>query len=220
MNLRLARALVSGAVFWFASAAQASTVQFASSVTFTESVNNVAFASSGLNSTLTVGVPDIISQFITVTVGTGSWTASHSSLTANFNFTIPTPIGTTTDGGTISVAQVNVSGKKGTLSIIWPNQPVEFDFTDGTRLDVTLGSLVNRVRREKLHRRHFIYYMAGTFLVLNGPTTGDLNGPTTFGAAVDSTTPIPAALPLFASGLGAFGFYCWRRKKKAAALAA
>jgi len=35
-----------------------------------------------------------------------------------------------------------------------------------------------------------------------------------------ATTPLPAALPLFASGLGAFGLLGWRRKKKAAALAA
>jgi hypothetical protein len=39
--------------------------------------------------------------------------------------------------------------------------------------------------------------------------------------AVDpSATPIPAALPLFASGLGALGLLGWRRKKKAAALTA
>ena len=35
-----------------------------------------------------------------------------------------------------------------------------------------------------------------------------------------ATTPLPAALPLFASGLGALGLLGWRRKKKAAALAA
>jgi hypothetical protein len=29
------------------------------------------------------------------------------------------------------------------------------------------------------------------------------------------TTPIPAALPLFASGLGALGLFSWRRKRKA-----
>jgi hypothetical protein len=34
------------------------------------------------------------------------------------------------------------------------------------------------------------------------------------------TTPLPAALPLFATGLGAVGLLGWRRKKKAAALAA
>ena len=34
-------------------------------------------------------------------------------------------------------------------------------------------------------------------------------------------TPLPAALPLFASGLGAMGLFGWRRKRKnAAALAA
>jgi len=35
-----------------------------------------------------------------------------------------------------------------------------------------------------------------------------------------SATPLPAALPLFASGLGALGLTVWRRKKKAAALTA
>ena len=34
-----------------------------------------------------------------------------------------------------------------------------------------------------------------------------------------STTPLPAALPLFATGLGGLGFLSWRRKKKAQAAA-
>jgi len=37
---------------------------------------------------------------------------------------------------------------------------------------------------------------------------------------VSATTPIPGALPLFASGAGVLGFFNWRRKKKSAALAA
>jgi hypothetical protein len=37
---------------------------------------------------------------------------------------------------------------------------------------------------------------------------------------VASATPLPAALPLFATGIGAFGLLGWRRKKKATALAA
>lgn len=40
------------------------------------------------------------------------------------------------------------------------------------------------------------------------------------GDAGIGTTPLPAALPLFASGLGGLGLLGWRRKKKAAALAA
>ena len=35
-----------------------------------------------------------------------------------------------------------------------------------------------------------------------------------------STTPLPASLPLLASGLGALGLLGWRRKRKAAALTA
>ncbi len=39
-------------------------------------------------------------------------------------------------------------------------------------------------------------------------------------SGVAAATPLPAALPLFATGLGALGLLGWRRKKKAAALAA
>jgi hypothetical protein len=35
-----------------------------------------------------------------------------------------------------------------------------------------------------------------------------------------AATPLPAALPLFASGLGALGFLGWRRKRTARSLAA
>jgi len=35
-----------------------------------------------------------------------------------------------------------------------------------------------------------------------------------------AATPLPATLPLFASGLGALGLLGWRRKRKAAAIAA
>jgi len=33
-------------------------------------------------------------------------------------------------------------------------------------------------------------------------------------AAATSATPLPAALPLFATGLGALGLFGWRRKRK------
>jgi hypothetical protein len=39
-------------------------------------------------------------------------------------------------------------------------------------------------------------------------------------SSTGSAVPLPAALPLFATGLGALGLLGWRRKKKAAALAA
>ena len=53
----------------------------------------------------------------------------------------------------------------------------------------------------------------------NGDTIGSLNGldnVTVTDLGVTST-PLPAALPLFASGLGAMGLFGWRRKRKIAA---
>lgn len=41
-----------------------------------------------------------------------------------------------------------------------------------------------------------------------------------YGFTVGAPTPIPAALPLFASGLGGLGLLSWRRKRKAARAAA
>jgi hypothetical protein len=54
----------------FSAPANAATVTFDSTLTFTDSVSAVSLSSNGLNAALTVGVPDVISQFITVTVAT------------------------------------------------------------------------------------------------------------------------------------------------------
>jgi hypothetical protein len=216
MNMRLVRALSALAAGCVAvpvtGAAQAATVSFASTVAFTESVGNLTFSSTGLNAILTVGTPDIIPQFIKIDVANGGqFGASNESITATFTFTVPTPTGTTTDSGSINGGQVNGGSRFGSLSILWPNQPVEFDFADGTKLDVTLGNLSVSCIANGCLDDNAPYFMSGTFLVLNGPTTG--------GGTAASATPIPAALPLFASGLGALGFFGRRRKKKAAALA-
>jgi hypothetical protein len=68
-------------------------------------------------------------------------------------------------------------------------------------------------------------YDTATFLSL-GVTPGTYIW--TWGAGADQSftldivapTPLPAALPLFATGLGTLGLFGWRRKRKAAVLAA
>ena len=64
------------------------------------------------------------------------------------------------------------------------------------------------------------YYGDHGGLIFNlGPYTNSGTGlETEFFGTVD-TTPLPAALPLFATGLGAFGLLGWRRKRKAQAAA-
>jgi hypothetical protein len=49
-----------------------------------------------------------------------------------------------------------------------------------------------------------------------GASTGTITN-TSLGSWSVATTPLPAALPLFATGLGAMGLFGWRRKRKAAA---
>ncbi len=57
----------------------------------------------------------------------------------------------------------------------------------------------------------------------NGPTADQgsftIAGPTFVAGGGDTATPIPAALPLFASGGGLLGFLSWRKKRKQAAIA-
>jgi hypothetical protein len=52
------------------------------------------------------------------------------------------------------------------------------------------------------------------------PSDGASNAEIDFSAAAigsSTATPLPAALPLFATGLGALGLLGWRRKRKNAA---
>jgi hypothetical protein len=72
------------------------------------------------------------------------------------------------------------------------------------------------------------FYSGGTFGPVDvsppaGVASTCSSDPSVCLAAVDTfqgtltATPLPAALPLFASGIGAMGFFNWRRKRKAAA---
>lgn len=64
-----------------------------------------------------------------------------------------------------------------------------------------------------------LYSVGSTFYLSLSQPSGYWN-PGDSGSLTVAQTPLPAALPLFASGLGAMGLFGWRRKrKKAAAMA-
>jgi len=62
------------------------------------------------------------------------------------------------------------------------------------------------------------------FSVINDQYNETSSGTATFtqllGGGTQTTTPLPATLPLFATGLGTLGLLGWRRKRKNAAIAA
>jgi hypothetical protein len=194
----LTAAAVGIAVVSFGTAAEATPITFASSVSFTHnSSSNLTFHSSGLNTSLTVGAPaTVITDFITVMVASGAATDS-GTVAANFTFT--TPSGMQTDSGSITGEQVNGSSSNSTLSITWPNQPVEFDFTDGIKLDVTLGNLSENCSGNNCLNAGGSYDISGTFFLLSGPTTA---------------VPEPLTLSLFGAGLA--GAAALRRRSKKA----
>lgn len=194
----LTAAAVGVAVISFGSAAEATPITFDSTVSFTHnSSSNLTFQSSGLNTSLTVGAPaTVITDFITVMVANGAATDS-GTVAANFAFT--TPSGLQTDSGSITGGQVNGNPGNGTLSITWPNQPVEFDFTDGIKLDVTLGNLNVSCSGNNCLNTDIPYDLSGTFFLLSGPTTA---------------VPEPLTLSLFGAGLA--GAAALRRRGKKA----
>ena len=63
-----------------------------------------------------------------------------------------------------------------------------------------------------------VFNGANSGLLQNPTTTPPLNTRGTVTFTLD-TTPLPAALPLFATGLGALGVLGWRRKRKARVVA-
>jgi choice-of-anchor C domain-containing protein len=76
------------------------------------------------------------------------------------------------------------------------------------------------------HTEELLSFVSGVFFG-GAPPNGAAFGPVIDDVSIldrgDSTplgTPLPAALPLFASGLGALGFVGWRRKRKVAKAAA
>ena len=63
-------------------------------------------------------------------------------------------------------------------------------------------------------------YSVGSQFYLSVDNPTGLWNPGDPGTLQVSATPVPAALPLFATGLGLVGLLFWRRKRKSAALAA
>ena len=166
--------------------------------TLTFSTNVLSNSLTALNSVQPGGIHPLPGQ---MTGGNGSITGQE----VQFNVNFITPIDLSADHY-FFVPQVQVSGGEFLwLSGTRPNPLFPVGFTDlqsWTR-DAALDPDWSRI---------------GTDIV------GPVNGVTpTFNAAfsLDGVeTPLPGALPLFATGLGALGLLGWRRKKKAAALAA
>lgn len=89
-------------------------------------------------------------------------------------------------------------------------------FGNGNPTSLTTGFfLLNGIKTSFSSANNDSLDLIGTVFTFEGDTLSD---PTFYVSGLEYTsTPLPAALPLFASGLGALGFFGWRRQRKALA---
>ncbi len=149
----------------------------------------ITFGASGSLQTDASGVVTLSNVHFTMTYDLGDFTGFSGGDLA-FNGTIDPPL-----GGSLSA-----DGSIGFLSVSL-FLPVPLGWSSGTaNLDSSTFTLA--------------FDIAGT----TGTSGHDLLGATiSLQAPIAAATPLPAALPLFATGLGALGLLGWRRKKKATA---
>ena len=180
-------------------ATAASAVTFiTSSVSVTDASFSPAltFSSVGLNNNINLGSPLIIGSFITATITGTSNADTSGTISAAFTFSDPSS-GSTTDSGTITGTFASSNLKQ--INVTWTD-PISIVFADGTKLQIDLSNAQSNCTGNCGSGDAF--NIGGTFTLLNGPTL--------------IATPLPAALPLFATGLGALGLLGWRRKRKPA----
>jgi len=130
----------------------------------------------------------------------------------------------TTDGG-----NGNYSGQTGFRD----NHGTDI-FGGDTTIPIDTNGLIFAISNNPLRGQDALFAAwdngGGTFAFLISGTLGDVfdvyyklsvgSGEMLIGGSDLSETPLPAALPLFAGGLGALSLVGWRRKRKVAALAA
>lgn len=134
------------------------------------------------------------------------------TIDVNFTFTAP-PSGAS---GTISATAVgHTAFFNNYLEVMWAN-PLTLNFDNGVALQIQLGDLDKTKSCTGSGRDKQCTYVT----VLNNPQGiyhyGGVDGTFTY---LDphsnvATTPLPGALPLFATGMGMFGgFGLWRKRK-------
>jgi hypothetical protein len=159
--------------------------------------------------------------------GSGSLEATETTPTSGI-YLVDTISGTA-DGFAVSLLPVGVGGFEGNDNLIY-SPPTTNDVGAPCGTDCQLDH--DGLAVSMSNGGEFNIFEVGNPMTSASCDTGGsgtvlqcalLPDVTTFSAslATVSATPLPAALPLFASGLGAMGLFGWRRKRKnASAIAA
>ena len=118
-----------------------------------------------------------------------------------FDFLVPTMTFVNSISNAVGFSHINAD------LFVGPNSAAY----DTWQMNTSLGPVAGSTAR--LHQWDAINILTSGGTLFFNPRT---NIPATFQAIVGLETPLPAALPLFATGLSALGLLTWRRKRKAA----
>jgi hypothetical protein len=177
-------------------------------VSFAPAANAVSYTTSGfslgnLGDTLGTGYDYLAGTGVTGTLGDPSTIVLNSlSFTAGVNATVPQYY-----GNTYSIAETMTIGT-GTSQIAIPFS-LNISYQDTLTIGGTTFSILDG---------NSLWQVAVIGMTL-GPNPGGTMTGSLMAMVTDpgvSQAPLPAALPLFASGLGGMGLFSWWRKRKRA----
>jgi hypothetical protein len=150
--------------------------------------------------TITSGAPDVVTTILTNNIGLASG--------ATITLTSPTPV---TLGSTFTKSFTTPMGsflENLTVTLVTPG-PSSRGITATGTISQTSGTGFDPTP---------VFYSAA--YTQNGGPGAQINASFNDSTTPPTSTPLPAALPLFATGIGGLGFLGWRRKRKAQVVAA
>lgn len=160
------------------------------------------------------------------TIQSFAWSYSGSGVSGSGTLDASYP------GSGVTYTLTSISGTANGLNIVGPSSydsPDQLLFspsppnialdTLGISFSVVGGQSFNIYEDDGLYSPGAPYGCGGVYCLL-GPGTVGAGDPFVTVTFSLTPTPLPAALPLFATGLGAMGLFGWRRKRRARAVVA
>jgi hypothetical protein len=165
-----------------------------------------------------------------ITFSGGSPASGVYSCSSPSQFSSPFGSGSTTNylvaGGTNGAVTVNYLNPQTSLDLIWgtvdaaPQNSIVMTLTGSSGTETITGSDILTALGLTNSSGDFDIVLAITGLSsFQSVTFSDTGNPAFEFALGVAQTPLPAALPLFAAGLGALGLVSWRKKRTARSLA-
>jgi PEP-CTERM motif-containing protein len=134
-----------------------------------------------------------------------------ASASAGMSITDASPFPITSDGTNINIARTNGGSFSGTIALLLtPGNIYQVDLT-AAATGFGAGGSASAFADPHIYIDSPALAALYSIVVSDGVGNDPLPG---FGGT-PVVTPLPATLPLFATGLGALGLLCWRRKRKA-----